>query len=76
MVPRAVEIYTEVKDMQYVLLILGLVFLSFLMCLPVALLWNGCLVPAVTVCREITWLQAWGLAILCNLLLHSKAESK
>ena len=41
-----------------VAVLFGLV-LSF----PMMLLWNGCLVPAVTVLKEITWLQMWGIDI-------------
>jgi hypothetical protein len=44
-------------------LILG-VLLSIIISLPVMLLWNSCLVPAVTGVNEIGWLQAWGLSIL------------
>ena len=42
-----------------------LVFVSFLLSYPVFLLWNGCLVGAVA---EVTWLQAWGLTVLCAFL--------
>ena len=40
------------------------VFLGLLLSLPIWLLWNSCLVPAVDGVHEITWLQAWGLNIL------------
>lgn len=39
--------------------------------LLVMLLWNACLVPAVTGLSEIGWLQAWGIMILCGLLFKS-----
>jgi hypothetical protein len=32
------------------------------------MLWNGCLVGAVTGINEVTWLQAWGLNILAGFL--------
>jgi hypothetical protein len=41
-----------------------IVFLGLLLSLPIWLLWNSCLVPAVDGVHEITWLQAWGLNIL------------
>ncbi len=41
----------------------------------VMLLWNGCLVPAVGV-NEISWLQAWGIAILCSILFKSTSVGK
>lgn len=55
--------------------VLGIaVFLSFLFSWPVMMLWNGCLVGAVSGVSEITWLQAWGLAILCNILFKATAS--
>lgn len=43
---------------------------------PVMLLWNGCLVPAVTVLKEVTWLQAWGIVIISSFLFKSSQSSK
>lgn len=54
-----------------IVVILGLV-LSF----PLMLLWNGCLVPAVSGLSEITWLQAWGILIASNLLFKSTSYKK
>jgi len=51
--------------------IVGLVF-SF----PVMLLWNGCLVPAITGINEITWLQAWGLMVLVNIFFKLSVSTK
>jgi hypothetical protein len=47
------------------------VFLSFLFAWPVMALWNGCLVDAVDGVHQITWLQSWGLSILCSFLFKS-----
>lgn len=55
----------------FLLLVVGL---SFLFSLPVMLLWNGCLVPAVTGIHEVTWLQAWGITFLCSLLFKSSSS--
>jgi hypothetical protein len=52
------------------------VLLSFLFSLPVYLLWNGCLVDAVTVVKEITWLQAWGISFLTSLLFKPNIVNK
>jgi hypothetical protein len=52
-----------------------LVVLSFLFSWPVMALWNGCLVDAVSGVKEITWLQAWGLNVLCSILFN-KSISK
>ena len=52
------------------------VVLSFILSWPVMALWNGCLVDAVTIARPITWLQAWGLSVLCAFLFKSSSTSK
>jgi hypothetical protein len=58
-------------------LIVGIVVvLGLLFSYPVMLLWNGCLVPAVDGVKEIGWLQAWGLMILCGLLFKSGVSTK
>ena len=56
--------------------IAGLLALSFLMSWPVYMLWNGCLVDAVTGVREVTWLQAWGISILCSFLFQPTSVTK
>lgn len=55
------ELVTKITGM-----LLLLIFLGMLLSLPIWLLWNGCLVPAVNGVNEISWLQAWGLNILCT----------
>ena len=52
-----------------------LVLISFLLSWPVYMLWNGCLVGAVTGVSEVTWLQAWGLTVLCSFLFKSNVSS-
>ena len=49
----------------------GLLLLSFLLSWPVYMLWNGCLVDAITGIKEVTWLQAWGLNILTGIMFKS-----
>ena len=56
--------------------IAGLLVLSFLMSWPIYMLWNGCLVDAVTGVREVTWLQAWGLTVLCSFLFKPSSITK
>jgi hypothetical protein len=53
-----------------------LVFLSFLMSWPVYILWNGCLVGAIDGVREVTWLQAWGISLLCGFLFKTTVTTK
>ena len=55
------------------IVLLGFIALSFLLSYPLMLLWNGCLVPAVSGVSEVTWLQTWGLAILFRFLFGSFA---
>jgi hypothetical protein len=50
--------------------------LSFLLAWPVMLLWNGCLVDAVTVVKPIGWLQAWGITILTGFLFKTSVTTK
>ena len=53
----------------------ALLLLSFCLSYPVYLLWNGCLVDAVTGVKEVTWLQAWGISILMGMLFKSTTSS-
>ena len=55
--------------------IAGLLLLSFLLSLPVYLLWNGCLVGAVAGVATVTWLQAWGLTVLCGFLFKTSVHT-
>ena len=59
-----------------VLGIASVLLLSFLLSWPVYMLWNGCLVDAVAGIKEVTWLQAWGLTILCGFLFKSSISKK
>ena len=58
-----------------VLGLVGLLFLSFLLSWPVYMLWNGCLVGAIAGVSEVSWLQAWGLTILCGFLFKSNVSN-
>lgn len=53
-----------------------IIFFGLLFSLPVMLLWNYCLVPAVTGVHEIGWLQAWGILVLFGLLFKSRYSNK
>jgi hypothetical protein len=58
--------------------VLGIVTLlafSFLLSWPVYMLWNGCLVGAVAGVSEVSWLQAWGLTVLCGFLFKSTSTT-
>ena len=49
------------------------VLASFVFSWPVMMLWNGCLVDAVTGIKEITWLQAWGINFLAGILFNKSS---
>ena len=59
-----------------VLGIASVLALSFLLSWPVYMLWNGCLVGVVAGVSEVTWLQAWGLTVLCGFLFKSNVSTK
>ena len=59
-----------------VLMVVGIaVGFGLLFSVPVMLLWNGCLVPAIPAIAEIGLLQAWGIMILCSLLFKSTSAT-
>lgn len=64
--------------MKTIGILIGLIFMAILLALlcslPVWLLWNW-LMPEIFDLREITWLQALGLTILCNFLFKSSSSS-
>lgn len=49
----------------------SVLLIGFLLSWPVYMLWNGCLVDAVAGVKEVTWLQAWGITVLCNILFKT-----
>lgn len=51
------------------------VIVGLVLAFPVMLLWNGCLVGAITGVNDITWLQAWGILVLAGLLFKSSSVS-
>lgn len=53
-----------------------IVVFGLLLSLPVMLLWNIALVPAIPVLVEIGWFQAWGILILCGFLFKPFTSSK
>ena len=66
--------------MQILYTIVGVIalviFAGLLFSLPVWILWNYCLVGAITGVNEIGWLQAWGISILCGFLFKANVEKK
>lgn len=49
---------------------------SFLLSWPVMMLWNGCLVGAIDGVHEVSWLQAWGISVLCGFLFKTTVSTK
>lgn len=65
------EVFTVLVAVVALIIAVGLLF-----SLPVMLLWNGCLVGAISGVNEITWLQAWGILVLCGLLFKTTLSKK
>ena len=53
-----------------------IIFAGLLFALPVYLLWNSCLVDAVSGIHRIGWFQAWGLNILFGVLFNKSISRK
>lgn len=59
-----------------IITILMVVLLGLVLSYPMMLLWNGCLVGAVTGIQSIGLLQAWGILMLCGFLFKSTSQNK
>ena len=62
--------------MLFLAAVITAVLISFLFSWPVYWLWNHALVSAVDSVYEITWLQAWGIMILCHMLFKADYQVK
>lgn len=51
------------------------VVVGLILALPVMLLWDW-LMPGIFGLRTITWLEAWGLLVMCGLLFKSHTPTK
>jgi hypothetical protein len=49
---------------------------GLILSLPVMLLWNYFLVDAITGVKEIGWMQAWGILVLCGLLFKTNGVTE
>lgn len=67
--------FTMFKLVLIPLVILSSIIISAVLSLPVMLLWDA-VVTQVFGMKEITWMQAWGLSLLCGLLFKSNFEAK
>jgi hypothetical protein len=52
------------------------VVFSAILALPVWWLWNSCLVGAVTIVKEVDFMTAWGISLLCSFLFKPPTSSK
>ena len=81
-IPSKITIYKENK-METIAKVIGIavvgivaiVVLGLILSLPVMWLWNACLVAAIPGIKEIGWLQAWGILILCGILFKNSSSS-
>lgn len=65
------ETFAKVIGLAIAIVVVGLLF-----SLPIMWLWNACLVAAIPGVKEIGWLQAWGINILCGMLFKGTSGSK
>lgn len=61
---------------QLLVIVLLSIVLSFILSYPLMILWNLCLVPAVSVLSQVTWTQMWGINILIALLVKPLGATK
>lgn len=54
-----------------VTIVVAAILISFLLSWPVMMLWNEALVGAINGINQITWLQAWGINMLCAILFKT-----
>jgi hypothetical protein len=55
--------------------VLAVFLIGLVISYPFMLLWNYCLVPAVTVLTEVTWLQAYGILVASGFMFKSTSVS-
>ena len=60
----------------FIVVTIAILLISFLLSYPLMLLWNGCLVPAVSNLNEVSWLQMWGIGALIGMLFKTTVTSK
>jgi hypothetical protein len=65
------EVIGTILFTMLVIIVIGLI-VSW----PLMMLWNYCLVGAITGVNPIGWLQAWGLLILSGLLFKTNVSKK
>lgn len=58
-----------------IVLVVIIAVISALIAWPVQILWNSCLVGAVSGVHAIGFLEAWGISLLCGLLFKSNGST-
>lgn len=61
---------------RYLTAVIIAIVLNILLAYPLMLLWNCCLVPAVDILREVSWLQMFGISILVNIFTRDNITLK
>lgn len=54
--------------LKVISMILAMILIGFLFSYPAMLLWNCCLVPAISILQPVSWLQMYGITILIALI--------
>lgn len=68
--------FVKVGIEVWIVAVLVLILISFFVSYPLMLLWNFALVPVLSVVGEVSWLQMWGIVILCNFMFKGYGVTK
>jgi hypothetical protein len=49
---------------------------GMLLAFPVEWLWNDCVVPTIPGVKQIDWATAWGIMIICNILIKTSISKQ
>lgn len=61
---------------DFVIKLVVALILDLILSYPIMLLWNGCLVPAISGVNQIGWMQALGLGVLVALMVPRGMKKK
>lgn len=65
---------SKIKDLLYMIIIM--LFVVVIIGYPVMMLWNYCLVPALTIAKPVGFLQSVGLVTLFSLMYVKYAKNE
>ena len=63
---------TKTALVAFLLAVTISIVMGLVLAYPIMLVWNAALVPAFTIVKPISWLQAWGIMVLFGVLFKSE----